>query len=142
MAGHAARGKRLIWGGRARVRSALYMSTLSAVRYNPILRAFWTRLREQGKPPRALPHWCELKRKQALRQDVTESGPPTTRGWAAGSDADNATAPPSGTRSPSKSTPDMVSSRTFEGRLRLLEYVPTVLAGPPGATRADDSARS
>lgn len=46
----AARGKRLIWGGRARVRSALYMSTLSAVRYNPVLRAFWTRLREQGKP--------------------------------------------------------------------------------------------
>jgi hypothetical protein len=27
---------------------------------------------------------------------------------------------------------DMVSSRTFDGRLQLLEYVPTVLAGPPG----------
>lgn len=48
----AARGKRAIWGGRARVRAALYMSTLSAVRYNPVLRAFWTRLREQGKPPK------------------------------------------------------------------------------------------
>jgi transposase len=48
----SSRGKRLIWGGRARVRSALYMSTLSAVRYNPVLRAFWTRLREQGKPPK------------------------------------------------------------------------------------------
>jgi transposase len=47
-----ARGKRLIWGGRARGRSALYMSALSAVRSNPILRAFWTRLREQGKPPK------------------------------------------------------------------------------------------
>src|SRR5258708_32038948 len=47
-----ARGQRLIWGGRARVRSALYMSALSAVRYNPLLRAFWTRLREQGKPPK------------------------------------------------------------------------------------------
>jgi transposase len=46
------RGKRVIWGGRARVRSALYMSTLSAVRYNPALRAFWTRLRAQGKPPK------------------------------------------------------------------------------------------
>ena len=32
---------------------------------------------------------------------------------------------------------DMVSSRTFDGRLQLLEYVPTVLAGPPGTTRAD-----
>jgi transposase len=48
----SSRGKRLIWGGRARVRSALYMSTLSAVRFNPVLRAFWTRLREQGKPPK------------------------------------------------------------------------------------------
>lgn len=44
------RGQRLIWGGRARVRAALYMSTLSAVRYNPVLRAFWLRLRERGKP--------------------------------------------------------------------------------------------
>jgi dihydrofolate reductase len=32
---------------------------------------------------------------------------------------------------------DMVASRTFDGRLQLLEYVPTVLAGPPGTTRAD-----
>jgi dihydrofolate reductase len=29
---------------------------------------------------------------------------------------------------------DMVGSRTFDGRLQLLEYVPTVLAGPPGST--------
>ena len=27
---------------------------------------------------------------------------------------------------------DLISSRTFDGRLQLLEYVPTVLAGPPG----------
>jgi dihydrofolate reductase len=32
---------------------------------------------------------------------------------------------------------DMVASRTFDGRLQLLEYVPTVLAGPPGTTNAD-----
>jgi dihydrofolate reductase len=32
---------------------------------------------------------------------------------------------------------DMVGSRTFDGRLQLLEYVPTVLAGPPGTTKAD-----
>ncbi|MHB1131761.1 MAG: dihydrofolate reductase family protein [Chloroflexota bacterium] len=30
---------------------------------------------------------------------------------------------------------DMVASRTFDGRIQLLEYVPTVLAGPPGAHR-------
>jgi dihydrofolate reductase len=28
---------------------------------------------------------------------------------------------------------DLVSHRTFDGRLQLLEYVPTVLDGPPGA---------
>jgi dihydrofolate reductase len=32
---------------------------------------------------------------------------------------------------------DMVSSRTFDGRIQLLEYVPTVLTGPPGATKAN-----
>ena len=30
---------------------------------------------------------------------------------------------------------DMVASRTFDGQLQLLEYVPTVLAGPPGSTK-------
>ena len=32
---------------------------------------------------------------------------------------------------------DMVSSRTFDGRLQLLEYAPTVLSGPPGIAKAD-----
>jgi dihydrofolate reductase len=32
---------------------------------------------------------------------------------------------------------DMVSSRTFDGRLQLLEYKPTLLAEPPGTTRPD-----
>jgi dihydrofolate reductase len=31
---------------------------------------------------------------------------------------------------------DMVASRTFDGRLQLLEYVPTVLSGPPGTQPA------
>jgi len=31
---------------------------------------------------------------------------------------------------------DMVSSRVFDGRLQLLEYVPTVLTGPPGSQAA------
>lgn len=29
---------------------------------------------------------------------------------------------------------EMVESRTFDGRLQLLEYIPTVLSGPPGST--------
>lgn len=43
------RGVRAIAGGRAGVRSALYMAGLSAVRFNPALRAFYTHLREVGK---------------------------------------------------------------------------------------------
>ena len=36
---------------------------------------------------------------------------------------------------------DLVSSRVFDGRLQLLEYVPTVLAGPPGASKDDGERR-
>jgi dihydrofolate reductase len=32
---------------------------------------------------------------------------------------------------------DMIDSRTFDGRIQLLEFVPTILAGPPGATSED-----
>jgi dihydrofolate reductase len=32
---------------------------------------------------------------------------------------------------------DMISSRTFDGRIQLLEYVPTILAGPPGNETAN-----
>lgn len=31
---------------------------------------------------------------------------------------------------------EMIGSRTFDGRIQLLEYVPTILAGPPGSTTA------
>jgi dihydrofolate reductase len=31
---------------------------------------------------------------------------------------------------------DMISSRTFDGRIQLLDYVPTILAGPPGTSSA------
>ena len=44
------RGKRLIWGGRAMVRAALYMAALSATRCNPVIRAFYQRLTAAGKP--------------------------------------------------------------------------------------------
>jgi transposase len=43
------RGERHIHGGRAMVRSALYMATLTAIRRNPVIAAFYRRLREDGK---------------------------------------------------------------------------------------------
>lgn len=44
------RGLRRIWGGRADVRRALYMATLVATRYNPVIRAFYRHLLAAGKP--------------------------------------------------------------------------------------------
>jgi transposase len=43
-------GRRTIWGGRAPVRQALYMAALVASRHNPVIRAFYERLRAAGKP--------------------------------------------------------------------------------------------
>jgi transposase len=43
------RGRRRIWGGRARVRTVLYMATLVATRYNPRINAFYERLLAAGK---------------------------------------------------------------------------------------------
>ncbi|CAN5308148.1 IS110 family transposase [soil metagenome] len=45
------KGTRRIWGGRAPVRCILYMAALSAVRHDPILRAFYQRLLGAGKKP-------------------------------------------------------------------------------------------
>lgn len=44
------RGRRMIQGGRAHVRTILYMATLSATRFNPVIRTFYDRLRKAGKP--------------------------------------------------------------------------------------------
>jgi len=46
------RGKRMIWGGRAPVRTALYLSVWSAAKWNPVIRLFHDRLRAKGKPPK------------------------------------------------------------------------------------------
>lgn len=42
-------GKRRIRGGRAPVRVALYMATLSAVRWDPMMKAHYQQLRARGK---------------------------------------------------------------------------------------------
>jgi transposase len=55
------RGRRHIWGGRARVRAALYMGTLVAVQHNPVLRAFYERLLAAGKPKKVALTACMHK---------------------------------------------------------------------------------
>ena len=55
------RGKRTVWGGRARVRSVLYMGTLVTVRYNPVLKTFYQRLCTAGKAPKVALTACMRK---------------------------------------------------------------------------------
>lgn len=55
------RGKRSIWGGRAEIRSVLYMSTLTAVRCNPVIRAFYQRLIGSGKKHKVAMTACMRK---------------------------------------------------------------------------------
>jgi hypothetical protein len=46
------KGKRMVFGGRASVRGALYMAAVVGARHNPVIRAFYQRLRDSGKPPK------------------------------------------------------------------------------------------
>jgi transposase len=55
------RGRRVIWGGRAAVRKALFMAALVASRRNPVLQAFYARLRAAGKPAKVALVACMRK---------------------------------------------------------------------------------
>ncbi len=57
----ALRGKRQVWGGRSQVRAALYMATLVATRYNPVMRDFYQRLCDAGKPKKVALTACMRK---------------------------------------------------------------------------------
>jgi transposase len=55
------RGRRTIWGGRAEIRSVLYMATVAAIRWNPVIRAFHERLVKRGKAPKVAIVACMRK---------------------------------------------------------------------------------
>jgi transposase len=55
------RGKRKIFGGRAEVRSVLYMAALSATKFNPVIRKFYERLIRQGKEKKVALTACMRK---------------------------------------------------------------------------------
>jgi transposase len=55
------KGQRHIWGGRAEVRSTLYMATLSALRFNPAIRGHYQRLLAAGKPKKVAIVACMRK---------------------------------------------------------------------------------
>ena len=75
------RGKRMVWGGRAPVRAALYMSALVASRNNPVIRAFYQRLRAAGKPAKVALTACMRKllvTLNAMMREQTVWAPPVT----------------------------------------------------------------
>lgn len=69
------RGKRAIWGGRGSVRSALHMATLSAIRHNPVIRAFHQRLIAAGKEKMVAITACAHKLLIVLNAIIRDSVP-------------------------------------------------------------------
>jgi transposase len=55
------RGRRRIWGGRQHIRSILYMGTVSAIRWNPLIRSFFLRLVDAGKSKKVALTACMRK---------------------------------------------------------------------------------
>lgn len=69
------RGSRHIWGGRATVRSVLYMATITAIRCNPVIRDFHGRLRATGKKPKVAITACMRKLLTILNSMVRSNTP-------------------------------------------------------------------
>jgi transposase len=69
------RGKRMIHGGRAPVRTALYMGALVATRHNPVIRAFYQRLLAAGKPKKVALTACMRKLLIILNAMVRQQSP-------------------------------------------------------------------
>lgn len=73
------RGRRAIWGGRAAVRSVLYMAALTARRCNPLIRAFAQRLEAAGKPFKVVLTACMRKLLVALNTMLKHKLPWNTK---------------------------------------------------------------
>lgn len=68
-------GKRTTWGGRADVRSALYMATLSAMRFDPNIKAMRERLLKTGKAKKVVIVAC-MHKMLSIINAVIKSGKP------------------------------------------------------------------
>lgn len=69
------RGRRRVWGGRAVVRSVLYMATLAAIRHNPRIRAFNDQLRARGKAAKVAIVACMRKLLTILNAMIRDNAP-------------------------------------------------------------------
>lgn len=68
-------GRRRIWGGRTEVRNVLYMATVSALRFNPSIRATYLRLVSAGKPKKVALVACMRKLLTILNAIVRDQSP-------------------------------------------------------------------
>ena len=69
------RGKRTVWGGRARIRAVLYMGALAASRFNPVIRDFYRRLLAAGKPKKLALTACMRKLLVTLNSMLKHGSP-------------------------------------------------------------------
>lgn len=69
------RGRRSIYGGRSQVRTLLYMAAISAIRCNPVIRAFYEGLKSRGKPHKVAMVACMRKILTILNAMVRQSTP-------------------------------------------------------------------
>ena len=69
------RGQRMVWGGRPAVRTALYMATLTATRWNPVIRACYERLVAAGKQKKVAIVACMRKLLVILNAIVRDERP-------------------------------------------------------------------
>jgi transposase len=69
------RGRRITWGGRSQVRSALYMATLVATIHNPAIKAFYGRLLNEGKAKKVALTACMRKLLTILNAMVKDQTP-------------------------------------------------------------------
>ncbi|MDD3264968.1 MAG: transposase, partial [Dehalococcoidales bacterium] len=69
------RGTRHIRGGRSDVRAALYMATLSATRYNPLIKQFYIRLCGKGKLKKVALVACMRKLLTILNAMLKQNSP-------------------------------------------------------------------
>lgn len=69
------RGRRSIYGGRSHLRTLLYMAATTAIRSNPVIRAFYERLKARGKPHKVAMVACMRKMLTILNAMVRQSTP-------------------------------------------------------------------
>ena len=69
------KGRRRVQGGRFEIRRVLYMATLTAARYNPVIRAFYERLKAAGKLPKVALVACMRKLLTILNAIIRDEKP-------------------------------------------------------------------